>query len=60
MESMDKSQRPMPVNAKYGFVKSRLWKSKSKLASRLLLNFCQKVEQQLLSARKARIIVEFE
>ena len=44
MESMDKSQRPMPVNAKYGFVKSRLWKSKSKSATRLLLDFCQKVD----------------
>ena len=28
----------------YGFVKSRLWKSKSKLGTRLLLDFCQKVD----------------
>ena len=28
----------------YGFVKSRLWKSKSQSRTRLLLDFCQKVD----------------
>ena len=32
------------VDRCYGFVKSRLWKSKSKLGTRLLLDFCQKVD----------------
>ena len=40
---------PIIVRCQYGFVKSRLWKSKSKLGTRLLLNFCPKVDYSALS-----------
>ena len=32
------------LGVNYGFVKSRLWKSKSKSGTQLLLDFCQKVD----------------